>query len=45
VSTSIFSLAKHRYTLWIFLLAIVGVSTTRLVDFVFLEAANTLYHN
>ena len=45
VSSSILSLAKHRYTLWIFLLAAVGVSATRLVDFVFLEAANTRYHS
>lgn len=43
--TGLFALARHRYTLWIFLLAVVGVSATRLVDFVFLEAANTRYQN
>ena len=43
--TGLFSLARHRYTLWIFLLATVGVFTSRLIDFAFLDQANNRFQN
>ncbi|HJP32984.1 MAG TPA: cyclic nucleotide-binding domain-containing protein [Candidatus Latescibacteria bacterium] len=43
--TGIFALARNRYTLWVFLLAVVGVSATRLVDYAFLDQAHTRYHD
>ena len=45
VRTGLFSLARHRYTLWIFLLATVGVFTSRLIDFAFLDQANSRFQN
>lgn len=43
--TGVFSLARHRFTLWIFLLFAVSVAATRLVDFAFLSQVHTRYHD
>jgi AAA family ATP:ADP antiporter len=43
--SGLLALARHRYTMWIFLVAVCGVGATRLVDYTFLDRAHLLHRN